>query len=619
LAFSYLSGGARAHSGRWLIRARTDLTPEAAMTVNDRTRVEGSERAPLPGAHRTADVDPQQQISVTVLVRRPDGAGQAGPDGGNAGPASGDGAPVNTEGGTALGQSTPGTAGGSDPVEARRARRRAFAAANGAARADLDQVTAFAAAHGLTVQAVEPARRTVRLAGTAQAMARAFAVDLAHYQVGTGETGFGYRGRTGYVQLPSELSGVVEAVLGLDDRPQARFDLRRGADLQPGAVPDPGAAPAANTPFWATQVASLYAFPSQSGGAGETIGLIELGGGYTQADLTNYFGQLKLSPPTVVAVGVDGGTNSPGQAADGEVELDIQVAGAVAPKATVIVYFAPNTDAGFLDAITTAVHDQQHAPSVISISWGGPESSWTSQAMTAMDQAFADAAAVGVTVLCAAGDHGAGDAAGDTRAHADFPASSPHNVACGGTTLQAGAGAISTEVAWNDHDGWATGGGVSDVFAVPTWQASANVPPSVNSGGRRGRGLPDVAGNADSATGYIVVVDGSTTVVGGTSAVAPLYAGLVALLNSALGHPVGELSVSLYSAATASGGSPFRDVTSGNNGVPASSFGAAVTGYPASAGWDACTGWGSINGTALLTALRAGVAPAAQPQQVSAG
>src|SRR6201999_281747 len=131
---------------------------------------------------------------------------------------------------------------------------------------------------------------------------------------------------------------------------------------------------------------------------------------------TTYFKGLGVTAPSVTAVGVDGGQNTPAgdpNSADGEVMLDIEVAGAVAPQATIAVYFAPNTDAGFLDAITTAIHDTTHKPSVISISWGGPESAWTQQAMTAFDQAFQAAAAIGITVCVASGDNGSSDGVTD--------------------------------------------------------------------------------------------------------------------------------------------------------------------------------------------------------------
>ncbi len=212
--------------------------------------------------------------------------------------------------------------------------------------------------------------------------------------------------------------------------------------------------------------------------------------------------------------------------------------------------------------------------------------------MTAFDTMLQDAAALGVTVFCASGDNGSGDGAGDGLAHTDFPASSPHVVACGGTRLSGGADGITAEVVWNQGSaGGATGGGISDTFDVPAWQAGAAVPPSANPGGRRGRGVPDVSGDADPQTGYRVRVDGQDTVVGGTSAVAPLWAGLTALLNQALGRQVGFLNPELYGAVLAGGG--FRDIIDGDNGA-----------YSAGPGWDPCTGLGSPRGGAILAALR---------------
>jgi len=152
--------------------------------------------------------------------------------------------------------------------------------------------------------------------------------------------------------------------------------------------------------------------------------------------------------------------------------LDIEVVGAIAPQATIAVYFAPNTDAGFLDAVTTAIHDTANKPSVISISWGGPESSWTQQALTAFDSAFEAAAAVGITVCVASGDNGSSDGVADGADHVDFPASSPHALACGGTSLQVSGNAITVESVWNDGaQGGSGGGGVSASFALPPWQA----------------------------------------------------------------------------------------------------------------------------------------------------
>jgi kumamolisin len=255
-----------------------------------------------------------------------------------------------------------------------------------------------------------------------------------------------------------------------------------------------------------------------------------------------------------------------------------------------MVYFAPNTDQGFVDAVTTAVHASP-TPTVVSISWGQSEDSWTAQARTALDQAFADAAALGVTVTVAAGDNGSADRATDGQPHADFPASSPNALACGGTSMQLSDGGVAAETVWNDASG-ATGGGVSDTFSLPSWQAAAGVPGRSGTG-QSGRGVPDVAGNADPATGYQVFVDGKAQVVGGTSAVAPLWAALICRLAQATGKSFGLLQPLLYAGVSAGAAAAgFRDITQGNNGA-----------YQAGPGWDACTGLGVPDGTTLVTLL----------------
>lgn len=321
--------------------------------------------------------------------------------------------------------------------------------------------------------------------------------------------------------------------------------------------------------------------------------MIELGGGYNASDLGTFFKNLGITTPKVTAVPVDGGANSPTgdpSGADGEVELDIEVAGAIAPAATIAAYFAPNTDQGFIDAVTAAVHDATLKPSIISISWGGPENSWTEQARDALNSACQDASTMGVTVLVASGDNGSSDGGSDNTATVDFPAASPFVVGCGGTKLSITSGKVGSEVAWDELSAGegATGGGVSEVFALPPFQSGAKVPKAPNA--FVGRGVPDVAGNADPETGYNVVVDGQTTVIGGTSAVAPLWAGLFARINEALGANVGFVNTLLYSAKAEA---TFRDITSGSNGS-----------YNAGPGWDACTGLGTPNGTALLAALK---------------
>ena len=442
----------------------------------------------------------------------------------------------------------------------------------------------YATDAGMRVESADAATRTVAVRATAAQASAAFGVSLGRYETG----GLAYRGREGAVHLPADLVGVVQAVLGLDNRPQARTHLRLGGTLRDAEIPGPRAEPASMLPalqarvaaaasprpdpqpMWPMQVARLYAFPTGVDGSGETIAIIELGGGFTADELATYFLRAGVPAPQVEAVGAGSDANDPGvdTNADTEVLLDIEVAGAVAPGARIAVYFGDTSDRGFYDALLSAVHDSQRSPSVVSISWGGPEDGWTGQGRDAIDGVLVNAAALGITVLAAAGDHGAGDAFGDGKAHVNFPASSPHMIGCGGTTLFLDGGQ-PREVAWNDGDGWATGGGVSDVYDRPPWQ-DVMLPASLSATGRPGRGVPDVAGNADNASGYVVLADGSWQTVGGTSAVAPLYAGLMALVNQALGHPVGPLLPALY--AIPSGAGALRDTTVGDNSVrPASS------------------------------------------------
>ena len=442
----------------------------------------------------------------------------------------------------------------------------AYAKLHGPDPTSVKLVKAFAQEYGLGFEMPEfSGQRSLKVSGSQSALEKAFGVTLAHQEVESKS----YRVREGAIMIPEELSGHVVAVLGLDNRPQAKSHHRVAAPH------------ATNISYTPVQVGQLYGFPAGATAAGQTIGLIELGGGFRAADVTAYFKTLGLPAPTVTAVSVDKGKNAPTTAtsADGEVMLDIEVCAAVAPGAKIAVYFAPNTDQGFIDAISTAIHDKTNKPSVVSISWGGPESTWTAQSLTALDTACQAAAALGITITVAAGDNGSTDGVKGTTSHVDFPASSPHVLACGGTKLTGSGTTIQSEVVWNEtaaNEG-ATGGGVSNVFALPSWQAKAGVPaPTVAAGGR---GVPDVSGDADPATGYTIRVDGQTSVIGGTSAVAPLWAGLIALANQQNGVSAGFINPLLYAAA---GKKAFRDITSGNNGA-----------FSAGPGWDACTGLGT--------------------------
>lgn len=399
----------------------------------------------------------------------------------------------------------------------------------------IQNIAIYAQLHGLTVYEACTKQRHVIVEGDR----------------GTIEAAFGH----------SIYASDIEAVLGLNPDPVIKPYMRP--------------ATAAVTPLTTAQVAQLYNFPAGLDGNGQTIALVELGGGYTQTDLDQYFTGVGLPTPAIVSVPVLTGTNSPGQDADGEVLLDIEVAGTIAPKSKIAVYFAPNTSQGFVQAITKAAHDQINQPSVISISWGGPENTWSRSDITAMNNAIRDALLLGVTVTVAAGDNGSGD--GERGNHVDFPASSPYALACGGTRLLA----TGEQSVWNDGTkGGATGGGISATIVKPSYQSKINIP---------FRGVPDVAGNADPDSGYLVVVHGKQIPIGGTSAVAPLWAGLIALLNQHNGKRLGGINTLLYTTARPG----LNEVLVGNNGA-----------FKAGPNWNACTGLGTPDGTKLMNLLK---------------
>jgi len=525
--------------------------------LQPRVLLAGSEKSKAPKAVHVGATPPKSKITVSVIVKRKEPLR------------------IDKRGGRSFG-----------PLRITRAeyKKRHFADPSA-----LKLVKAFAKEFNLKVEddPTQSARRTIRLTGTAADIQKAFGVSLDQKKI----DGVEYRVREGGIHLPSSLTGVVEAVLGLDNRPQAQPHFRTRKPRAKSA-----AAPTSYTP---PQVAQAYKWPAGASAAGQTIGIIELGGGFRQADLNAYFKSIGQPVPSITVVSVNGGKNAPStksSSADGEVMLDIEVAASVAPGAKIVLYFTTNTDQGFAEAISTAVHDAANKPSVISISWGGPESGWTHQAINAMDAACQSGAALGVTITVAAGDNGSSD--GIKGVNVDFPASSPHVLACGGTKLDANGSTIVSEVVWNEQaiKNGATGGGVSNVLPLPTWQANANVPaPSVKTGGR---GVPDVAGNADPTSGYQVRYDGSPTVLGGTSAVAPLWAGLVAVANKQLGTQVGYINPILYSAKAAA---TFNDITVGNNGA-----------FSAGPGWDACTGLGTPNAAKLIPLLAPASASAAK-------
>jgi kumamolisin len=523
--------------------------------------IEGSIRYPVEGARRISDVDPNEIITITVLVRRRTNAEEL-PD--------------------------PVAKALMSNEQQKHISHEKFAEQFGADPNELKLVEDFGRKHDLKIVESSEAKRIVKLSGTAKQMSEAFFVKLGRYR-SPHET---YRGREGHIYLPEGLTKVVEGVFGLDNR---RMALRSENSGVISSLTPPIAVTSPLTPI---QVANLYKFPTSTNGSGQTVGILEFGGGYNMNDINAFFSGIGLSTPLITDVSVDGATNTPGSDADGEVVLDIDVAGAVAPGAHIVVYFAPWTDQGWVDALTSAIHDATNKPSVLSISWGYPEGkgidgvTWTEQAINAVHSVLYDATLLGVTVFAATGDWGSSSGFPRGKALVWYPPSDPYVTACGGTTILDVSGNSFTEKTWPE-----TGGGISDVFPLPSWQQNIGVPPSVNDS-HIGRGIPDVAGNADPESGYLININGQSYPIGGTSAVSPLYAGLIARINSILKNPAGYLNPKLYNYGQKPLMHVFRDI---NDGVCNASNGAP--GYNSGQGWDACTGWGSIDGGVLLTAL----------------
>ncbi len=517
-------------------------------TKKDRCTLPGSRHPPLPGRRQAGRPDPGERIEVTVYLRH----------------------------------RSPHPLPAPDEAGHRHLSHAELEDIHGSHPDDIERVAAFAGDHGLTVVDSSEAKRTLRLAGSVEALERAFDVCLVHYH----HEGGIHRGHDGHVQLPAELRDVVTSVLGLDDRPIARPHLAAGAAKmlasRPGTLTPP-------------QVAAAYAFPPDLDGEGQTLGLVELGGGYHRDDLEGYFGGLGIAAPEVVSQG----PNRPSTSADpsrydAEVALDIDVAGALAPKARMVVYFAEkNTTQAFVDVVNDAVHDRDNAPSVISISWGSSETEWAPGAAQEMARVIQAAGLLGITVCVSSGDFGAPNGLAEGVA-VNFPASASYALACGGTRLTAPGGAYGGEAAWNNlkRGGGATGGGVSVLFERPGYQEDAGVPTVPEEGTRpgfAGRGVPDVAGDADSLTGYLILIYGQWLTSGGTSAVAPLWAALVARWNQRLGRRLGFLNPKLYDLL---GTDAFHPITEGDNGF-----------YDAGTGWNACTGLGTPDGTRLVERL----------------
>lgn len=318
-----------------------------------------------------------------------------------------------------------------------------------------------------------------------------------------------------------------------------------------------------------------YDWPTGLAGGG-TIAIVELGGGWNPNDLTKFCTDKSITLPNITNISVDGTQNAPGidSGSDTEVALDIQVAAAsyyaaTGKPATIRVYWTQDIVAGVRAASADGCD-------VCSISWGADEAEWGHD-LSVLEDAIAQATMLGMVVFAAAGDNDSSDG-GATPANVDGPASCPHAIGCGGTSMTLnhfGQAGPSTEIVWNNNpgetNGSGTGGGFSTVFQLPDWQIHAPNGP--------GRLVPDVAANADPETGYLIIVDGQTQIVGGTSAVAPLYAGLFAAFGTKLGFVLPQLWLQPMA---------FNDIETGDNGQ-----------YRAGIGPDPCTGLGSPIGSRI--------------------
>ena len=506
---------------------------------------------------------------------------------------------------------SPGEMGEIDPRRRRYLTHEDFAEIHGADPADLEVVRAFAAAHDLRVESESLARRTVRLSGTAERVGRAFGVDL----VWLDHLSAGNVGHLHDITLPAELVDRVEWIFGFDDRsigsPKSRFRTKPAHHV-----------------VSVDELMHYYDFPEAYDGSGECIGVIELGGGYLRSDIDQFFAGSPGGPPEIL----DDGVNSPGGSpiVDMEVTMDIQIAGSAAPGARLVVYFGSGSSVdNWYEVLARAIHDRVNRPSVLTISWSAAEATgWTAEEVGKLSVLFQEAALLGITICVGSGDSGTtfpnGTGPFSAPPTTEFPASDPHVLACGGTALQMHGSRIAHEVVWNSlaetfvessqtsqghaveiaGNGGASGGGVSMYFERPSYQADASVPSRICStfgpSGLgppelfRGRGVPDVAASASLDTGYSIRFQGADVVGGGTSASAPLWAGLVARLNQALGCRLGFFNPLLYRMQSDGNGSAFRQVRHGNNG--------GYTVDPAD-WWNPCVGLGTPRGSALLEAL----------------
>jgi kumamolisin len=476
----------------------------------------------------------------------------------------------------------------------------------GAAAGAVEHIESFTRAFKLEIVETAAHRRSMRLRARAADLALAFKTGFAEFEL----DGHRFFAPTRLPSAPKEWDGVVEAVFGLHSPwhagPQRRSSVygnEASARLH--------------------DLARAYAFPPDLDGSGQTIGLIELGGGFFPEDIEQFCSRIGVAAPRITVVKVADGANQPASRrainefldvvsgeltlaakaeqsdpfvaaqCTAEVTMDIEILAALAPAAHIVVYFASGTEQGLYHTISHAVHDEQHRPGILSISWSMPEHTFSPAEIQAIEGVLHEAAHLGITVCASSGDAGALNGSADGKPSVNYPASSPHCLACGGTSGKLDPAGIREEIVWNaTHYGikGASGGGISQLFHLPPWQQDARIP--MGPAGSPGRGVPDVAGLADPRYGCEMLIAGRTFASAGTSAVAPMWAALVARLNQALGRRCGHLHPHIYLLGKERR-TALRPVLKGNNGL-----------YHAGQGWNACTGYGTPKGSDLLAHLK---------------
>jgi kumamolisin len=504
------------------------------MTAERRVPIPGTNRTNWPGSKFAEAVTPEVDVLLTLWIR-PKKGGE-------------------------LDVARAQKLGATPPLKREYAERKALRAQTDADPADVARLCAYC--EGLGIRIVESQWRSLVVSGPLDRLIEAFGATVAIFLDDNGKR---FRHRSAALHVPHDIATIVRGAFGLHQWPGSN---RLGA-LQRHS-----------TPLSAGDIVTRYAFP-HADGSGQTVGVLQFRGEFKADDFDRCMQAQGVAAAHPIVKRVDDAAlaHKIETTKDLEAALDSQILGALVPKARVVIYQAPDDERGFLDAIRTALFDEEFAPSVLSISYGWPEHLWTPAAIDILNDLFVVAALVGVSVFCSSGDNGA-ELDFDGKPHVLAPASSPFVHACGATTIPDPGN--DREAAWEK-----TGGGFSEHFDIPPWQSVVKPVAAANKMSE-GRGVPDVA--AQEGPGYCVFLDGVELAMGGTSAVAPMWAALAARINQRLGAPIGLFSPLLYAARK----NVLRDVIDGNNGR-----------FRAGAGWNPCTGLGVPLGSAIEAALRA--------------